>query len=499
MGWFDIGGIGQGGTGSAVTSANYTIKPITGVPSGNFQVKDGDGKTLTTIPLDANGKGSYIRQIKSDNVGQQNLQVSYMGNHEFQGLTQDNFVSHVADANGNNSTTSVALTVNKLIAGPGIYISPNNGYGDVMISTQPINDPTQDYLNDIAWTITETSSTGLPSYKYSDQSMFVAVGANGCDIYSDDSMTWSDMGLKNAQAGGGGSADLVNITVLQRNNLSDDGVLYYSVQQGVYTGGGNYVTTNWGRLGYRNSSGVYIGDSMINQGGRLTVNGADITEQIIVSRCLYSGSGSLDNALYLVLSVGGIYKTNGIPCDQHLIAENTTVPTTKELTTSTANTAFLEVAANATATIALAVSSTSEKADGKVWRSYRSGNSTSTWTNIWSSANSFYGVCHGSTSTPWAIVGYNTIQVSTSSNASSFITRTNPMPNVTYTSVAYGGGKFIAVGNGGILVYSEDDGVTWKRGDSGTKNNLSSITYSPKLNLFVAVGDKRTTVSIKGK
>lgn len=43
--------------------------------------------------------------------------------------------------------------------------------------------------------------------------------------------------------------------------------------------------------------------------------------------------------------------------------------------------------------------------------------------------------------------------------------------------IAYGGGKFVAVGNGGVILTSADDGMTWVRRESGTTNMLRGVTY----------------------
>ncbi len=59
-------------------------------------------------------------------------------------------------------------------------------------------------------------------------------------------------------------------------------------------------------------------------------------------------------------------------------------------------------------------------------------------------------------------------------------------------SVVWGGGKFVAVGDGGATMASPD-GKAWVVGNSGTVNNLRSVTWHD--GLFVAAGDGGTIVT----
>ena len=53
--------------------------------------------------------------------------------------------------------------------------------------------------------------------------------------------------------------------------------------------------------------------------------------------------------------------------------------------------------------------------------------------------------------------------------------------------VAYGNGRFVAVGNGGTILTSPD-GVNWTRRTSGTRSWLGGVTYGN--GTFVAVGEE---------
>ena len=55
------------------------------------------------------------------------------------------------------------------------------------------------------------------------------------------------------------------------------------------------------------------------------------------------------------------------------------------------------------------------------------------------------------------------------------------------TAVAYGGGKFVAVGNSGTVSVSADNGRNWTAGTTGNFENLVAIAYGN--GKFVVVGD----------
>jgi hypothetical protein len=64
-----------------------------------------------------------------------------------------------------------------------------------------------------------------------------------------------------------------------------------------------------------------------------------------------------------------------------------------------------------------------------------------------------------------------------------------PQPPQTFTSVVWGGNKFVAVGTAGSVIYSFD-GIVWTAvpGGVGTIQTLWSVTWSPALGLYVTVG-----------
>lgn len=59
--------------------------------------------------------------------------------------------------------------------------------------------------------------------------------------------------------------------------------------------------------------------------------------------------------------------------------------------------------------------------------------------------------------------------------------------------LAYGNGTFAAVGAGGAVAYSRDDGLTWTRATSRTTSDLNAITFAT--GVFVAVGNGGTVLT----
>ena len=56
----------------------------------------------------------------------------------------------------------------------------------------------------------------------------------------------------------------------------------------------------------------------------------------------------------------------------------------------------------------------------------------------------------------------------------------------TWNAIAYGNGKYVAVGDGGWIAYSTN-GVDWTQKQIGT-NSWDDIVYNSQYNIFVAVG-----------
>ena len=61
-------------------------------------------------------------------------------------------------------------------------------------------------------------------------------------------------------------------------------------------------------------------------------------------------------------------------------------------------------------------------------------------------------------------------------------------------AVTYGNNKFIAVGNRGKILYS-DNGSSWDNGTSGITSRLNEITYSNNASKYIAVGHSGKIIS----
>jgi hypothetical protein len=141
-------------------------------------------------------------------------------------------------------------------------------------------------------------------------------------------------------------------------------------------------------------------------------------------------------------------------------------------------------------------------AGGSILLSNRYGLNTGTWSTVYSAGTPLYGSAYGNGR--WVVVGEGN-KVVTSSDGYTWTARSGSQRAANWNWVAYGNGTFVAVGgaiiNGqeiGTVMFSTDNGATWTTGNSGTKNTLSSVAYSPELNKFVAVGANGAIVTVNG-
>lgn len=149
---------------------------------------------------------------------------------------------------------------------------------------------------------------------------------------------------------------------------------------------------------------------------------------------------------------------------------------------------------------------------GVIYASNRYENEISSWTHQLSTADAINGIAYGDGQ--WVGVGSNN-SVVYSNNAHDWTTSTGAISNADWTWViaAYEptGWRFVAVGSTvtpdprgpaypdietGVIMFSDNGGVTWEKGASGANAKLQSIAYSPELNVYVAVGN--TTVDANG-
>lgn len=139
---------------------------------------------------------------------------------------------------------------------------------------------------------------------------------------------------------------------------------------------------------------------------------------------------------------------------------------------------------------------------GSILLSNRNGTNPGTWQTVHSAGTPLFGIAYGNGS--WVAVGQGN-KVLTSTDGYTWTTRVGAQKSSDWQWITYGNGTFVAVGgavvNGqeiGTVMFSTDGGVTWTRGNSGSKKSLSSIAYSPELNKFVAVGVGGAIVTVDG-
>lgn len=462
-------------------------------PTGKVALYDGDGNLITTLELDANGEAQYSFQLDNEDVGRNKLRAVYTGDSDYAPLGEDTFVLEVVDENGEGGKKSKSTTVKKIIAGPGIYISPKDGRGDVTISTRPISDAGDEDFFRVRWTQTISNKFGT------DLSFFLACGASGLLMSSDDGQSWSDMGPRNTLGVGGVSVGFDNIGVFQDQNFPGDGMVYYNIQDGTFSETPpftkDFLTASYGVLGYTDANGVLKGDNIDKGNPHLTTIGSntEITNQNV----LYSETFLLGtNYLGLVFSVEGkIWSFGTFPVD---------------LTKSEWNNDFNDILREEATGQGEVLGCWSNKdyfgtgsfqvkavtSTGKILNSNRSGTTAGTWSVDYNGSVPLSNIGYNADNNTWIAVGSNNT-VLVNSQGGGWVS-SPPVNGGTWYGVAYGNGKWVIVGQNGAIGVSLDNGSTWQLSSSGTKGALFDVAYSPTLNIFAAVGQKRYTVAITG-
>lgn len=127
-------------------------------------------------------------------------------------------------------------------------------------------------------------------------------------------------------------------------------------------------------------------------------------------------------------------------------------------------------------------------AGGAIVRS-STGNAGS-WENVGSLGTAVRGIDYGNGK--WLAVGRN-IATSSNANGSGWTIRLKLETDYNFVDQLFSAcattpGTFIAVGEHGLMLNSED-GITWRQGDSKSKRFLFATAYSDSLNIVVAVGN----------
>lgn len=201
-------------------------QPVTNWSQGGVLLKDGSGRVIKNLDLDpATRQARYRRVIKEGELGQRIIGVEYTGDSSFGGGGSFFITKNVGDT---NDSTSPYVT--QIVAGPGLFVGPGNGKGQVLISTQPIPNRNvdsyyADYLS-VSWTISHPS---YPLNGITDNSQFLIGGTGGAVMRSRDGVNFVDlMGPVNSPVSSGDTLPSFELTQLQGDEFPDAGLVYWS-------------------------------------------------------------------------------------------------------------------------------------------------------------------------------------------------------------------------------------------------------------------------------
>jgi hypothetical protein len=147
--------------------------------------------------------------------------------------------------------------------------------------------------------------------------------------------------------------------------------------------------------------------------------------------------------------------------------------------------------------------------EGSIIGSNRNGAEIAQWDILHTASGPLYGIAYGNNT--WIACGKNNLVVK-NTGGTTWTEHQGAVPGAKWQWMTFGAGRFVAVGGvtlpdpnnpgqdikSGAIMYSDDDGATWIKGNSGTDKYLYSVTYSPELNIFVAVGEGGAIVSVNG-
>lgn len=449
------------------------------IPTGKVTLIDGDGQVITVLDVDQNGQATYTETLNAEDVGRRTVRAVYTGDSSFVPRGEDTFTMEVVDENGQGGANSKATHVIKIVAGPGIYISPKSGQGTVTISTQPVSDVGTGNFLRVRWT--QTESTKLST----DLSFFLAGADNGALMSSDDGNNYTDMGPVNTLGQGGSTLAIDNITVIQSGSFDDNGLKYWNIVPFEIENSGapfpDGLSFIWGALGRTDQNGVIKGDAMTQSGGHLQLNGQEVPNvQVDYAESFLLGS---DILTIIFGTNGNIYSAGEYP--DFTAGQNSDILRSE----ATGLTEVLDCKSDIEDAGTGSFTLKAVTIDGDILVSYRNGNSDSSWSVETSTGANLQGIAYGEGT--WIAVG---------ADDTIFIDGVESYTGIpaNWIGIAYGGGKWVICGAGGALAISTDTGQTWTAADSGTTQNLNDVAYSPALNVFSAVGNNRSTVAIKG-
>lgn len=407
-----------------------------------------------------------------------------------------------------------ANCVTRIVAGPGIYISPSNGQGVVTISLQPFRQPeVDDGWDDITWSI---SDLGNPNK--SDQSAFIVVGGtgglsagDGLALRSRDGDNWVELNNRNPA-----SVGLLRVQAVQSSDIPGSGLAYWCPNNIISTATNSRTGLDvyWGIEGRTTATtNSWWGDDLIYNGPNLSLDGSsNIPNTGHVFQQVYYKSGDLlavgSNSVILSfgqrnttynVTTASIYYYTQWPLDY---ATPTSGFTTVQSEEGIENFSFFDATSNldegtwSNWTILACGRHFSTSNSNRIYKSNRAYGNAGTWTEVFSAIDldDMVSIAYGNGI--WIACGEDD-SIWTSTDTTTWTKKTSKRPGSYWRKIRYGAGRFVIVGDQGRISYSTDNGTSWQFADSGTTADLKSVAYSPKLRKFVAVGDRRTIVSVK--
>jgi hypothetical protein len=501
-------------TGSAVSS---TV--TSSVLPGTVNLIGPDGKVIQNAEVNTlTNQVKFKRVIDCCDAGQVPLTIKFTGDavNAGGGIASANL--SVANSHG-STTQNNAGTVNKIVPGPGIYLT-NNGEGTVTISLEPIRttiQPTESFGR-VVWTQSDAAHPNI-----SDQSCFIAfgnsssaksfpaglggvIGSGQFAVRSRDGENWVE--LNNHKSGFGNTFGVA----IQSHLLPGSGLAYFGSCNVVDTSN-HYLLVNqsvaFGIEGRTDNVECGWCSDAFDQGGPFSGRSAAASGH---THCFYAGTGSiLTDALYLDFGidntpVNGQPTNNSASCDifrynqspATFLTTDTTVTLDVTVETSLCSGTYLAKAASDIDPTNLTNYNICvaglEGTKGYIYKSVRNANNLSTWTAVVSTSSRIRGIAYGNGI--WMAVG-DADNLYLSTDTINWQNKTTGWPGSNWRDIEYGNGYFMAVGDFGYITYTDDYGRTWQRAQSGTTSTLRSVAFSPKLCSFAAVGDHRAITTLQ--
>lgn len=216
---------------------------------------DESGNVIKAVTLDANNQAIY--RMPAGGKGGQTLSAQFSGGNGYGPGGKDTFTQHVG-----GSGAQKANTVDRIVAGDGVYISSPNGRGTVTISTKPIStNPTTKLLTEVTWS--ETAGAD-PGDEFPGE--FIVIGDEGICMRSRDGENWTKVTTGPKRMNGG--------TAQRAAFIPNGHIEFFGVGLDGFAQYGN--------------SGSPEGDGITKSGQLSDQNGA-ITRQLIDVYAFYNG------------------------------------------------------------------------------------------------------------------------------------------------------------------------------------------------------------------